>query len=675
MKPLFTFVLALLFIAPSYGQSLFSEGFDDVIISAGAAKLPNTWVVENRDGQQCYDAAANYPFDQAAYQYDAWAITDINLGGQKAVISSSLHGPEDNVTDRWLISPKVEGIKATSYLFWDGFTDNLEGLDNCEIWITTSIAGSEPSSADFLASNANNVHTFKLKPDDFNTYAIDLSAYAGQDIYFAFRNLSFIPARTILDNFEIKDAFEDDIEVEKLTMPTYILSGPGKISTQIASRSRNPVTSVTLNYEVDNSGTVKSETFTVNLMSFGDQIDLEFGESLSFQEGGHEVKVWVDAVNGNADMVMEDNEKLGFVSAINEPPLKRVLIQEYTGAWCGWCPAGTVILDEIAKGDPTFVPVGLHFQDEMQIDESLEICNIAASGYPSASFDFQRFPGEGNVGVSRDQWFDRALSSLQRVVPVELDVTHSYNRDTRVLDVSVESIFPGAVRDDLRLNVWVIEENVTGPVGQTGNNGWNNANYSDNDPSSPFFNMGPFLEPNEFAHEHVFNASLTGTWGDDQAYPYEISAGSTITTNYSFTLPTASGEEQHWKAEDIHVIAFVSHFDVNPRNRYVLNAAQGETLLTNTKEVAIPELEAFEIQPNPTSDVAFVSFELNATTDLQISVFDQMGRQVRQENTAVYPAGTSTLVLNLNDLPAGLYTVRMQKDSGEFSTEKILLQR
>ncbi|MEL6635957.1 MAG: Omp28-related outer membrane protein [Bacteroidota bacterium] len=674
MKPIFTLVFSLLCLLPSYGQSLFYEGFDDVVISAGAAKVPSDWVVENRDGQEAYDAPRNYPFDQTAYRLDAWAITDINLGDERVAISTSLHGPDDNVTDRWLMSPKVVGIQADSYLFWDGYTDNLEGLDNGEIWVTTSIAGSSPTAADFLTSNANRVHTFKLNPDDFQTYAIDLGAYAGEDIYFAFRNLSFIPARTILDNFEVKAAYSDDVEVSKLTMPTYILSGPGQIRAQITSRSRAPITSLTLSYEVDQSGTIKTETFSVGLDEFGDQVEVVFGEVLQFSEGGHEVRVWVNTVNGNTDVATVDNELLGFVSAINEPPLKRVLIQEYTGSWCGWCPAGTVILEEITAGDPTFVPVALHFGDDMQIDESLEICGIAASGYPSASFDFQRFPGEGNVGVSRTQWFQRALSSLQSVVPVELDVQHTYDRSTRELSVTVNTEFIGAVRDDLRLNVWVIEEEVTGPLDGVGNNGWNNANYSDDDPSSPYYGMGPFLDPSQFKHEHVFNASLTGTWGDPDAFPREIQAGQNYSADYSFTLPTAAGAEQHWKAEDVHVVAFVSHFDVNPRNRYVLNAARGETLLVGTQDLSIPELNALAVQPNPARERAFVSVELSEASRLELSLTDALGRVVYAAAPATYPAGTTTTTLDLAGLPAGLYVLRLQKESGEWNTQKLLLQ-
>ncbi len=675
MKKTFTFFLFCCFSLTGFSQVLFSEDFNSISLAEGAAKVPSTWVVENRDGQMAIDNPVNYPFDQAAYAMDAWAITDINLSGEIAVISTSLFGPVDNITDRWLISPKVSGVKGTSHLFWRGFTDNTEALDNCEIWVVSSIAGAVPNSSDFLADNANKVETFKMKPDEFNNYAIDLSAFEGQDIYFAFRNLSFLPAKIILDDFEIKDALEDDIAVKALTMPTYILSGPTTISTEVTSMSRNPITSITLKYEVMGTGISKTETFDVDLPKIAEVTEVTFSDFAELSVGGFDVEVTVEKVNGQVDGNEEDNQKQGFVSAMDDPPLKRILIQEYTGAWCGWCPAGALVLEDIAAGDPTVIPVGIHTGDEMEIAEGIEIAGVAASGYPSASFDFNRFTGEDGIGVSRDQWFNRTLERLQAIVPVELDVDHVYNSATRELEVTVDTRFIGTVKDDLRLNVWIIEDEVTGPLDEVGNNRWNNANYDNTNPSSPFFGMGPYLEPDEFQHAHVFNASLTGSWGDENAFPREVSAGEMIQNSYSFTLPTAAGAEQHWKADDIHVIAFVSHYELNPRKRYVLNVNRGKTFLVGTDEVAIEALSGVSINPNPVSSTAILSIELQESTDLQISVFNQLGQEVLQPIQANFPAGTSQKNLAMEGLPNGIYVVNLRDQNGGLHSQKLLLNK
>jgi hypothetical protein len=37
------------------------------------------------------------------------------------------------------------------------------------------------------------------------------------------------------------------------------------------------------------------------------------------------------------------------VNLIAQQPVKRVLLEQYTGAWCGWCVDGSVVMDELIK--------------------------------------------------------------------------------------------------------------------------------------------------------------------------------------------------------------------------------------------------------------------------------------------------------------------------------------
>lgn len=675
MKQLFTFMLLCCFSLSGFSQILFSEDFNAVNLDDGAAPLPSDWVTENRDGQTAYSFPANFPFNLPAYADAAWAVTDFELGGEKAVISTAIHGPVDNVTDRWLMSPKVSGITATSYLFWEGFTDNGDALDNCEIWITSTIAGAQPSAADFLADNANRLMNFRMTPDEFNTYAARLSQFAGQDIYFAIRNISFIPARVVLDNFVIKDAVQNDLGVKNLAIEPYWVSGPTEIKVDILSLSPDPINAIELSYQVDGAGPIVKESFNVDLMEITDQTQITFDGWADLAEGGHDINVWVESVNGMTDNNSDNNAKDGFISVMNDPPLKRLLIQEYTGAWCGYCPEGSQFLEDLAKGDPTMVPVAIHSGDEMETLEGGTIAGIAASGYPSASFDFHRFPGEGDVGVGRNQWFNRALERIDAVVPVKVEVqSHTYNRDTRELEVTVKTDFIGATKEDLRLNVWLIEDEVTGPLGETGNNGWNNANYFDDDITSPFFGLGPYLEPDEFVHEHVLNASLTGTWGDDAAYPIEVSSGASFTNTYTYVLPEAAGAEQHWKAEDVHVVVFVSRFNVNPKKRSILNANRGITFLTGLG-APLEELASSQINPNPVSDRSTLTVNMVEAADLNIRIFNQLGLEVKSLQKAHFPEGESQLDLEMGDLSNGIYFVSLYHEDGGIHTMRVMVQK
>ena len=675
MKQTFTLLILFLFASNAFSQDLFSEDFESVTLQDGAAFIPDGWVTQNRDGQMALAFAGNAPFHLPQYNLRAWAVSDFSLPGVKAAISTALHGPIDNITDRWLISPKVEGIGGKSHLFWKGFTDSGEALDKCQIWVTSTIAGSEPNAEDFLVDPNQEIHSFRMMPDEFNTYAIDLSDFEGQDIYFAIRNVSFIPARVILDDFEIKDAVEDDISVKALAMEPYFVSGPTEVKVDIVNMSPEPVENITLSYQVNGAGPITTETFNVSLTEITEQTQLAFDSWVDLPEGGHDVEVWVEKVNGNDDTKVENNTKQGFISLMNDPPAKRILIQEYTGAWCGWCPAGTLVLKQIAGGDPTFVPVAVHSGDQMEFFESGLIANAATSNYPSASFDFNRFPGEAAIGVGRNQWFDRAAERLNAIVPATVEVeSHTYNRDTRELEVTVKTDFIGAAKEALRLNVWIIEEEVTGPPNESGNNGWNNANFDNTNINSPFYNLGNPLPPDAFKHEHVFNATLTGAWGDDTVFPAEINPGESFSATYNFTLPEAQGAEQHWKAEDIHVVAFLSRYNLNPKKRSVLNATRGITFLTGIGNV-IEEVATTKISPNPVRDMATLEVTMKEASSLDIRIFNQLGLEVLTSKRENFLAGKTNIELSLAELPAGIYFVSLYNNKGGIHTERVIVQR
>ena len=74
-------------------------------------------------------------------------------------------------------------------------------------------------------------------------------------------------------------------------------------------------------------------------------------------------------------------------------PTKRVLIEMFTGAWCGYCPDGHVYLDNIITqhGD-LIVPVLIHYSDAMAFNDGIRtLFNV--TGYPTAMIDRVLFAG------------------------------------------------------------------------------------------------------------------------------------------------------------------------------------------------------------------------------------------------------------------------------------------
>lgn len=88
-------------------------------------------------------------------------------------------------------------------------------------------------------------------------------------------------------------------------------------------------------------------------------------------------------------------------------PVNRVLVEEYTGLWCGWCPRGYIAMEIIAdEFADKAVPVCFHNGDDMTVTE---IFPMDVSGYPKGSINriaeldpyYGNYP-EKDFGISYD---------------------------------------------------------------------------------------------------------------------------------------------------------------------------------------------------------------------------------------------------------------------------------
>jgi hypothetical protein len=80
---------------------------------------------------------------------------------------------------------------------------------------------------------------------------------------------------------------------------------------------------------------------------------------------------------------------------------------------------------------------------------------------------------------------------------------------------------------------------------------------------------------------------------------------------------------------------------------------------------------ALSVYPNPATDAATVRFTLDRTQRVSMDLFDLLGRQVRQRDLGLLQAGDHEVALDLRNLPAGLYIVRLTGDAGARATVRV----
>ncbi|GGH76182.1 T9SS type A sorting domain-containing protein [Phaeocystidibacter marisrubri] len=91
-------------------------------------------------------------------------------------------------------------------------------------------------------------------------------------------------------------------------------------------------------------------------------------------------------------------------------------------------------------------------------------------------------------------------------------------------------------------------------------------------------------------------------------------------------------------------------------------------------EMTFNNREELNIFPNPAKTKSTIAFELNATSEVSVTVRDLNGRVVRSINYGRMGAGEQTVEVNFNGLSAGAYMVSLANGS-TINTAKVIVQR
>jgi len=221
---------------------------------------------------------------------------------------------------------------------------------------------------------------------------------------------------------------------------------------------------------------------------------------------------------------------------------KKVLIEEFTGAWCGWCPDGMEIVKNLKTqyGDRV-IPVMIHNRDAMSFTDGDCITQgMGVAGYPSGAIDRTGTP----PARDRGEWAGLTANQLRKAPVVGVAFKQLYDERTRELQVEVTATFLQSVTGDLRFNAYLTEDNVTGSGG-----GYDQRNYTNNQTRSMWYGKGDPMR--NFVHEHVLRAVLGGVDGISRVIPNSVKAGEVFTYTFKTTL------NGNWNQDELDVIAYV----------------------------------------------------------------------------------------------------------------------
>jgi hypothetical protein len=533
---------------------------------------------------------------------------------------------------------------------WVSFTSYNYGGGGANDWVYWSIVLEETTNNIYIVDQRTNVAavslTLGIQIDGLTAISVagspNVSSLAGTDATAADNTYyQFIPGQ------------QPDYDIATISSPmaTFLnlSNAPFSIQAKVFNYGVQAVQSIAFNYAINNGTPVTANLTSLNIATLTDALLTSSANWTPTQSGPYDIKIWMSNINGNPDENNSNDTLMISVVVLDTIITKKVLVEQATGAWCGYCPDGTVVMKDILQSYPNAIGITLHNGDAMAFTDGNTVNSTYVSGYPAGMVDRVKFPDQTAVGFSRNAWKAKTAERLATPVPIHVEASHTYDMATRQVNVTVKATFYENMSGDFRFNCYIIEDSLTGTGSQ-----WAQANYYNATAGHPMYGLGnPIVG---YVHNLVTRQMLGGPWGTAGVVPATVTKGSTFEKTYTYTLPAA------YRPQHISLVALLQHYSTNVNDREILNADKYKLHYY----IGLDEQEIVEyvnLYPNPAGNTLNVAFELTQPSGVKLEVVNMMGQVILTENYGMTMQGPSSITVSTADLSDGYYFVRLITDS------------
>jgi hypothetical protein len=267
-----------------------------------------------------------------------------------------------------------------------------------------------------------------------------------------------------VDNVIARQPFADDAILNSATLNRYsAVSVNNTLALSVKNDGNNAITSLTVNW---NDGTDHSSVIPCNI-AVGATANINHPTAINYATALEKnIAISITNVNGNVDPNMTENSTSKLFNTLSVLAAKKVIIEEGTGTWCGWCPRGAVAMENMTNNHPTdFIGVAVHNGDPMTVTEY--DAGASFSGFPGANVDRVLL----GASVSDTDFETYYSDRITLKVPAAVSAVSSGAGSSVTVDVTSTFYTPFAAAN-FRLGVIIVEDNVTG----TGSS-YNQSNY------------------------------------------------------------------------------------------------------------------------------------------------------------------------------------------------------
>jgi hypothetical protein len=359
------------------------------------------------------------------------------------------------------------------------------------------------------------------------------------------------------------------------------------------------------------------------------------------------------------------------------PETRKVVLEEYTGIHCQYCPDGHKKADVLIgfyPGDAFGINIhvgsystpGAGEPDFRTAYGTALAAQSNLTGYPAGSINRDVFSAYSQNTVtpgtaqSRSYWAATAAQVVAQPSNLNIALQGTIDATTNILTVNAEVYYTGnSVNPNNYFNLALIQDSILGP--QTSGAVW-----------YPAMMVGT-----QYQHNKVLRDLITGQWGD--IIP-STTAGYTFAKTYTYTIPaqyplTVSGGAIKTSVllSKLHLVAFVTETQQD-----IISANTGPLSIISSAPNGVKKYDASEeysanVFPNPASDKATLALLISKHENVTVKMFNMLGSEV-YTNVSELEKGIHNIDLNVSDLQSGIYFVKVMVGNKE-KTQKLTISK
>lgn len=377
-----------------------------------------------------------------------------------------------------------------------------------------------------------------------------------------------------------------------VSVPSYMPGANMSYEVRVKNNGANDLTSATIRTEISNGKSYESTVEISQPVAPGEYRTLTVSDVPNESTGVYYLTATLTAVNGVA--LANPASVTSIYGSYSQGYTRRPVMEEATGTWCGWCPAGIVMMETLAKSYPDWIRIAVHNGDRMAVASYNSFVNDYVPGFPYAIAN--RSVGVYPTGVTSQTYVEMNELFTKDPAYAELSFEATCSEDQNEVEVTCETEVCCEVQVPHRLAFVIVEDNV-GPYSQS--------NYYAGGASGP---MGGFENEGSSFTTYFDDVArlLVGYPGIENSLPAQMNAGEKYTYNLNMSVANVtnswfrviamlvnmeSGEIMNAQEKVVYKDNGAGVEGVVSDNAIVIKGGYGEVIVSGAHNVAVFTLD------------------------------------------------------------------------------------